>query len=62
VVIWSEEQSDENKPVGHAQGRGKLPPVVDLAFASRVSHYGNGSKRVAAGEGKRRGAGGFREA
>jgi hypothetical protein len=31
--------------------KGKLPPVVDLGFISRVSHYGNGSKRVAAGEG-----------
>jgi hypothetical protein len=32
------------------ENRGKLPPLVDLAFGSRVSHYGNGSKRAAAGE------------
>ena len=33
------------------KGKGRLPPVVDLAFVSRVSHCGNGSKRAAAGEG-----------
>jgi len=31
--------------------KGRLPPVVDLAFVSRVSHYGNGSKQAATGEG-----------
>jgi hypothetical protein len=30
--------------------KSRLPPVVDLAFVARVSHYGNGSKRAAAGE------------
>jgi len=31
--------------------KGKLPPVVDLAFASRISHYGNGNERAATREG-----------
>jgi len=33
------------------ENRGKLPPVVDLAFVSRVSHYGNGNERKATREG-----------
>ena len=37
----------------HGAGhKGRLPPVVDLAFVSRVSHYGDGSKRAGAGGSK----------
>jgi hypothetical protein len=42
-------QRESDRRFRHCQGR--LPPVVDLAFVSRVSHYGDGSKRAAAGEG-----------
>jgi hypothetical protein len=32
------------------ENKGRLPPLVDWAFGSRVSHFGNGSKQAAAGE------------